>query len=254
MTRERVSGATFDEVVDISWQIEMVRSQERGERKAKRPHGSGGFSGVPSGGQFHHDRGHPYKHAQTARPVHRSALSGHGSYNTHQGQSSLSALPARSLSHAPSVQGSSAQGSSSRYSGARDSLQSQPSFVGRGCFECGDMDHIKRYCPRLTGGPAQQRSQPMTSTPVTSPSAQPARGGAQSTRGRSRGGGRSGGRQARFYDIPAITDSVASDAVITGIVLVCQRDASVLFDPGSTYSYVSSYFAHHLDIPRGSLV
>lgn len=50
MTRERVFGATFDEVVDIALQIEMVRSQERVERESKRPHGQGGFSGVLSGG------------------------------------------------------------------------------------------------------------------------------------------------------------------------------------------------------------
>lgn len=31
---------------------------------------------------------------------------------------------------------------------------------------------------------------------------------------------------------------------------VCHRDASILFDPGSTYSYVSSYFAHYLGTPR----
>ncbi|XP_070005628.1 uncharacterized protein [Nicotiana sylvestris] len=31
------------------------------------------------------------------------------------------------------------------------------------------------------------------------------------------------------------------------------RDASVLFDPGSTYSYVSSMFANFLDIPHESL-
>lgn len=31
-------------------------------------------------------------------------------------------------------------------------------------------------------------------------------------------------------------------------------DASVLFNPGSTYLYVLSYFAHYLDIPQESLV
>ncbi|XP_070053492.1 uncharacterized protein [Nicotiana tomentosiformis] len=41
MTWERVSGATFDEVVDIALQIEMVRSKERGEREVKRPCGPG---------------------------------------------------------------------------------------------------------------------------------------------------------------------------------------------------------------------
>ncbi|XP_070018075.1 uncharacterized protein [Nicotiana sylvestris] len=37
------------------------------------------------------------------------------------------------------------------------------------------------------------------------------------------------------------------------MVLVCSRDASVLFDPGSTYSYVSSYFAAYLVVPHDSL-
>nr|XP_016451247.1 PREDICTED: DNA-binding protein HEXBP-like [Nicotiana tabacum] len=149
----------------------MVRSRERGEREAKRPRGSGGFSGVPSGGQFYRGRGHPYRHAHTTSPIHYGASSGHGSFSTYHVQSSLISIPAHSSSHAPSVQGSSAPGSSSGYSGARGSLQSPSSFAGRGCFECGDMGHIKRYCPYLMGGPAQQKSQPTTSPPV-----QPARG------------------------------------------------------------------------------
>ncbi|XP_070005982.1 uncharacterized protein [Nicotiana sylvestris] len=40
---------------------------------------------------------------------------------------------------------------------------------------------------------------------------------------------------------------------LDGIVPVCHRDASVLFDLGSTYSYVSSYFALYLGISRDSL-
>ncbi|XP_070036156.1 uncharacterized protein [Nicotiana tomentosiformis] len=57
VTRERVSGATFDEVVEIAHQIEMVRSQKRVEREAKRPRGSGDFSDVPSGAQHMVDKG-----------------------------------------------------------------------------------------------------------------------------------------------------------------------------------------------------
>ncbi|XP_070043228.1 uncharacterized protein [Nicotiana tomentosiformis] len=112
---------------------------------------------------------------------------------------------------------------------------------------------MRRQCPRLVGGPAQQRSQSMTSATVSSPPAQPARGGAQSARGRPRGGGRSGGGQAYFYALSARPNAIASDAVITGIFSVCHRDASILFDPGSTYSYVFSYFAHYLDMPCESL-
>nr|XP_009762553.1 PREDICTED: uncharacterized protein LOC104214564 [Nicotiana sylvestris] len=59
MTRERVSGATFDEVVDIA-----------------------------------RDRVGP-QHAQTAHPVHRGASSSHGSHSSQQGHSSPSALPAQ---------------------------------------------------------------------------------------------------------------------------------------------------------------
>ena len=35
--------------------------------------------------------------------------------------------------------------------------------------------------------------------------------------------------------------------------MVCSRDASLLFDPGSTYSFVSSYFAPYLVMPSDSL-
>ncbi|XP_019237111.1 PREDICTED: DNA-binding protein HEXBP-like, partial [Nicotiana attenuata] len=157
----------------------MVCSQEHGEREAERPRGSGGFSGVPSEGQFYHSRGRPYRHAQTAHPVHRGLSSGHGSYSAHQGHSSPSALPTQSSSRAPSTQDSSVPGPSDSYSGSRGASQYSPPFIGRDCFECGELGHIKRHCPRLLGGPAQQRSQPTTSASVTSPPAQPSGGGAQ---------------------------------------------------------------------------
>ncbi|XP_070046798.1 uncharacterized protein [Nicotiana tomentosiformis] len=196
---------------------ESYDSQERGEREAKRLGGPGDLSGVPSRCQFYRDGGHTYTHAQTGLPVHCGASSSLGSYSYYQGQSSLSALPAQSSSHAPSIQGSSAPGSST---GRSNSVEESA------------YDFSSRYF-----------------TPRSA-----ARGGAQSVRGRPRGGGQSGGGQARFYVIPARPDVVASDAVITGFVLVFHREASILFDPGSTYSYVSSYFAHHLDMPHESLV
>ncbi|XP_070040314.1 uncharacterized protein [Nicotiana tomentosiformis] len=98
------------------------------------------------------------------------------------------------------------------------------------------MGHLKRYCLCLMGGPSQ-----------------PSWGGAQLVKGRPRGGGRLGGGQDRFYAIPARPYVVALDVVITGIVSVFHRESFVLFDPNYTYSYVSLYFAHHLDMPRESL-
>ncbi|XP_070035607.1 uncharacterized protein [Nicotiana tomentosiformis] len=143
MTRERVSGATFDKVVDIARQIMMVRSQERVEREAKRPCDSGDFSSVPSGGQFYRGRDHSYRHAQAGRLVHHAASASHGSYSAHSGQSSFSALPAQSSHHA-----SSAQASTSNSLG----YQEQQFRQRRGCFECGELGHFKRDYPRLLSG------------------------------------------------------------------------------------------------------
>ncbi|XP_070031868.1 uncharacterized protein [Nicotiana tomentosiformis] len=242
MTRESVSDANFDEVIDIAWQIKMVRGQEKVEREAKRPRSQGGFNSAPFGGQFQHDRGRHFRQAQSARPFHRGASSGHGSHSSHHGHSSLGALPAQSLSCAPPVQGSSMPCSSTSYPGARGSLQFSPP-APRSCFECGEFRHMWRQCPRHHQGLSQQRSYPLNSAPGTSPPAQSARVEV-----------RSGGGQAHFYALPAIPDIIASDVLITSSVSVCHKYASVLFDPGSTYSYVSSYFAYFLDMPRESLV
>nr|XP_033517716.1 uncharacterized protein LOC117281986 [Nicotiana tomentosiformis] len=111
MTWEIALGAMFDEVVDIARWLEQVRSQEREEREAKRPHGLGGFNRVSFGGQSHHNGGLPYRPAQMTRPVHR-------------------------------VQGSSVTGPSSSYSGSRGLIQSPP--PSRNCFECGELGHPTR--------------------------------------------------------------------------------------------------------------
>ncbi|XP_015054850.1 uncharacterized protein LOC107001234 [Solanum pennellii] len=115
----------------------------------------------------------------------------------------------------------------------------------KGCFECGDMGHFVRDCPRTRRGDLHQGSQASTSK-VAQP---PARCGAHNGRGGSHSGrgcspsGRGGGR----------AEAEALGAVITGIILVSHRSATVLFDPGSTYSYVSTYFAPILDILWESL-
>ncbi|XP_070002501.1 uncharacterized protein [Nicotiana sylvestris] len=136
------------------------------------------------------------------------------------GHSSLSALPAQSSSGAPSVQCSSMAGSSTSYPGSRGSLQSLPPIPGS-CFKCEEFGHMWRQCPHRQGGAAQQRVQAASSAPVTSPLSQSAWGGAQSVRGRPRGGGQSGRGHARFYALPVRPDAIASDTVITRIVLVC---------------------------------
>ena len=54
--------------------------------------------------------------------------------------------------------------------------------------------------------------------------------------------------RAHCYAFPGRSKAEASDAVITGNLLVCDCMASVLFDPRSTFSYVSSSFATGLNL------
>ena len=53
---------------------------------------------------------------------------------------------------------------------------------------------------------------------------------------------------AHCYAFPGRSEAETSDAVITGNLLVCDCMASVLFDPVSTFSYVSSSFANGLNL------
>ncbi|XP_070009730.1 uncharacterized protein [Nicotiana sylvestris] len=78
-------------------------------------------------------------------------------------------------------------------------------------------------------------------------------GGGKVGRCRPRGVGQSNGTQSRCYAFPARPEAVASDAVIIGTISICHRDASVLFYPWSTYSYVSSLFGPYLDVIHESL-
>ena len=55
-----------------------------------------------------------------------------------------------------------------------------------------------------------------------------------------RGNGKIGDR-AHCYAFPGRSEAETSDAVITGNLLVCDCMASVLFDPGSTFSYVFTH-------------
>lgn len=50
-----------------------------------------------------------------------------------------------------------------------------------------------------------------------------------------------------MYAILSRAEVEASDAVITCIVPICHRFISLLFDQGSTYSYVSTHFDADID-------
>ncbi|XP_070054174.1 uncharacterized protein [Nicotiana tomentosiformis] len=141
------------------------------------------------------------------------------------------------------------QGSSNGNSGPQGQTKGQSSSVPRGCYEWGELGHVRRFCPKLRGKAVQQGHQPM----INAPTVRPTRDRGQVVRGRPRGRGQPCGTPARFYAFPARPDAVSSNAMITGIISVCGRDASILFDPGFMYSYVSSLFSHFISVSHESL-
>ena len=62
----------------------------------------------------------------------------------------------------------------------------------------------------------------------------------------SRGNGQTG--DSHCYAFPGRSEAETSDAVITGNLSVCDCMSFVLFDPGSTFSYVSSTFSNGLNL------
>lgn len=206
--------------------------REREEREAKRSRESGNFSGAraPTAGR--------YGSGYMSPPYYFSSSSSHQCSSSFQ-----------------------ASGASYTRNFQRTVQQTWPELVkaaksSQNFFEYGNTLHMVRDCPILGKGAPPQTSQPqhapqssqaLVTTLVATPPAQPARGGGRKGRGHLIRGG-----QARCYTLPARTNVIASDSIITCIVLVCQRDTLVLFDPGSTYSYVSYYFAMHLGVSRDS--
>ena len=129
----------------------------------------------------------------------------------------------------------------------------------RECYGCGETGHIRRNCPK-----------PSYRTPIIRGRCGHGRGRYSGGRGGRGNGGHQNGRgngqtgatttqhgrgnrqigdRAHCYAFPGRSETETSDDVITGNLLVCDCMASVLFDPGSTFSYVSSSFATGLNLP-----
>ncbi|KAJ1441966.1 Zinc finger, CCHC-type [Sesbania bispinosa] len=124
----------------------------------------------------------------------------------------------------------------------------------RVCYQCGQAGHIMRDCPVVVMQPSSSHaSAPTTLASSQAPSAPVRQLGGSSSRGSGvaqQNGRGSGGRgqaqagrgQARVFAMTR-QDAQVSNAVVTGILCICSRDAHVLFDPGATHSFVSLSFA-----------
>ncbi|KAJ1386007.1 Zinc finger, CCHC-type [Sesbania bispinosa] len=105
------------------------------------------------------------------------------------------------------------------------------------CYQCGQAGHIRRDClVAVTQPSSSHASAPATLASSQAPSAPVRQFGGSSGRGRG---------QARVF-VMTRPDAQASNAVVTGILSICSRDAHVLFDPGATHSFVSLSFATQL--------
>ncbi|XP_049362754.1 uncharacterized protein LOC125827500 [Solanum verrucosum] len=224
--RSSREGASFQTIVSAAREAELLERDDFSGPKRVRTGGQ--YWGTSSGGRGPHRGGGSFLRQ---RPVHAS-------------------LP--NIEGGPAARGppGSGRGGYSITSGS-----SQSGSTPRSCYGCGDPGHLIRQCPHQTqSGPHRTFSavpERDSAPPARGRGRGPAsgRGGRASGRGASgASGSQSGGRGAQCYAFPGRPEAEASDAVITSIVSVCHRPASVLFDPGSTFSYVSTYFASGLEL------
>ncbi|XP_070036147.1 uncharacterized protein [Nicotiana tomentosiformis] len=171
MAREVEIGTSYQLVVEIAWRIKGYRQRGREQTQHdKRARFSGEFRGGPTRGRGQFGRVQPSKPPYSSPPPLRGAparpyfcatpessyrppaiqVSSSG-YSSHQGSSSsyLSAMPESSYRR-PAI-----QASSSGSTGHQDKTLGQQIAAPRGFFECRDLGHMRRFCPRLWGKAVQ---------------------------------------------------------------------------------------------------
>ncbi|XP_049378055.1 uncharacterized protein LOC125842786 [Solanum stenotomum] len=224
--RSSREGASFQTIVSAAREAELLERDDFGGPKRVRTGGQ--YAGTSSGGRGPHRGGGSFLRQ---RPVHVSLLAIEGG---------------------PAARGppGSGRGGYSITSGF-----SQSGSTPRSCYGCGDPGHLIRQCPHQTQSGPHRTVSAVPERDSTPPAKGRGRGSTFGRGGRASGrgasdasGSQSGGRGAQCYAFPGRPEAEASDAVITGIISVCHRPASVLFDPGSTFSYVSTCFSSDLEL------
>ena len=138
------------------------------------------------------------------------------------------------------------------------SFSQGPMLESRECYGCGETGHIRRNCPKPSYRPPIIRGRGGHGRGRYSGGrGGRGNGGNQNGRGdgqmgttaaqHGRGNGQTGNR-SHCYAFPGRSEVETYDSVITSNLLVCDCMASVLFDPGSRFSYVCSSFANGLNL------
>ncbi|XP_070021726.1 uncharacterized protein [Nicotiana sylvestris] len=243
-----VGMTAFSSVVGFAKHLEKDRQQRREEKEHnKKSRTTGRFNGTSSRG------GRDSSNKESLAPAQFSHQSGGGSSfrRTHSNgnqsrqnqnfrtSSSHSQSHAKQHSHQQSLCGTCKR----QHSG-------QCKLGFHGCYHCGDIGHIKANCPKLQRNFSSGSTRPSSSsaTAVAPPQARSSHN--QSGHGAGRGADRvtQGGGQPRLFATLDRQSAEASAEVITGILLVCSHNAYAIMDPGSTFSYVTPYFAINLGL------
>ncbi|XP_070036280.1 mRNA 3'-end-processing protein RNA14-like [Nicotiana tomentosiformis] len=215
MAMELEMDITYQQAVSIARRMKGMVARDREEREAKRSRETGHYSGarVPAT---------RYGRGFMSRPIHSSLPAASGVPAPPRPQEPYYALPVSSM---PLTRGT-ITGQSSRPGPS----QSHSPHPPRGCFESGDTRYLVKDCPRSRRGAYPQTYQPppgpsaILPAPAATPPPQPARGGGRRGRGRPRGGG-----QARYYALPAHSEAVVSDSVITAYLPGMPPDIDIDF-------------------------
>ncbi|XP_070050312.1 uncharacterized protein [Nicotiana tomentosiformis] len=224
-------NTTFIDFVDIAMDLERIHQEERANREQnKKAQNFGTFSAMPSSGRGRTTEDHLAHRSLGCRQL-SVALHWH-TVSDKKGQS-------RSVQseHRTAQQDQSSVGSH----------QQQPSVtIGPcgPCYGCGLTGHIRKFCPNGQQGLRAHLTPSMATTSAASP---PPRGnGAHNMHNIGKvpqTAATSQGTDPRFYAMPTHPTAEASNVDIKGILTVFSLHAYALMDPGSTFSYVTPYFA-----------
>ncbi|XP_070045348.1 uncharacterized protein [Nicotiana tomentosiformis] len=138
IARELKTYTPYQQVVDIARRLECMRGHKREDRGGQGPLGTRGFSGGHATDTAHHGRG------SMSRLVHSALPASSGAPLISRSRVAHFAQP---LSSAPLAR----DAFSGQYCRPGPSQSQQP-HPPRACFECGNIRHMFRDCPRLWRG------------------------------------------------------------------------------------------------------
>ncbi|XP_057775139.1 uncharacterized protein LOC130994120 [Salvia miltiorrhiza] len=108
------------------------------------------------------------------------------------------------------------------------------------CYECGEIGHIKKYCPRNNGAPMAQPNQRGPQQPNQN------KGGPQRPNQNPRGNPRAP-QAPRTYAMDQ-QEAAGTYGNLAGMITIAGESILALFDTGASHSFISNVVCDALDI------